>query len=623
MINIKFKKVTLHNFLCFDHSEVVLENLGYTIVSGKNNRVIDNATSNGSGKSSIFNAISYALTGETIQGLSKNIENIYANPNDCWVELDFNVNTDNFIVRRIKTPKQDLKIYVNGQNKSGKGIKESNQVLAKYLPDLTSMLLGSVIILGQGLPCKFTEGHPGARKEKLEKLTKSDYMIQSVRTKLDDRKLELSTQLREHEDTKIKAETQIKIFKQQLEATKKDIEDYNDYLVDGSIKNAVEEINKQINETLGLIGNLGIERSKLETKIEDDKKGYTTLELKYNQELENTTKPLQEQKDLSNASILSLESEINVESKRLKALDKVTDVCPTCGQKLLNVTKIDTTADWDIVDKSKTKLKALKSDYKKISLELDTTKNNILQARDKALLEIKSITEEDQTALKKVEDNINTVKLKHQSLLQEESKLSAFEANFSKLNKTKADLESKLENLNAQLVQTSSSIINDNEHLQVITNLISLTKREFRGILLENVINYINSRVKFYSQEVFNSDMLSFSLNENYIDIMYDDKYYEALSGGEKQKVDIIIQLALRDLLSSQLGINSNILVIDEIFDFLDTKGCQKILNLITNLNNIDSVFIISHHINELAISYDNEIVVEKGENGISHISSH
>lgn len=623
MINIKFKKVTLHNFLCFDHSEIVLENLGYTIVSGKNNRVIDNATSNGSGKSSIFNAISYALTGETIQGLSKNIENIYANPNDCWVELDFNVNTDNFIVRRIKTPKQDLKIYVNGQNKSGKGIKESNQVLAKYLPDLTSMLLGSVIILGQGLPCKFTEGHPGARKEKLEKLTKSDYMIQSVRTKLDDRKLELSTQLREHEDTKIKAETQIKIFKQQLDTTKKDIEDYNDYLVNGSIKNAVEEVNKQINETLGLIGNLGIERSKLETKIEENKKGYAALELKYNQELEDITKPLQEQKDISNASILSLESEINVESKRLKALDKVTDICPTCGQKLLNVTKIDTTADWDTVNKSKTKLKTLKSDYKKINLELDTAKNNILQARDKALLEIKSIMEEDQKALKKVEDNINTIKLKHQNLLQEESKLSAFEANFSKLNKTKADLESKLESLNAQLVQTSSSIINDNEHLQVITNLISLTKREFRGILLENVINYINSRVKFYSQEVFNSDMLSFSLNENYIDIMYDDKYYEALSGGEKQKVDIIIQLALRDLLSSQLGINSNILVIDEIFDFLDTKGCQKILNLITNLNNIDSVFIISHHINELAISYDNEIVVEKGENGISRISNH
>ena len=122
---------------------------------------------------------------------------------------------------------------------------------------------------------------------------------------------------------------------------------------------------------------------------------------------------------------------------------------------------------------------------------------------------------------------------------------------------------------------------------------------------------------------MFDSDALSFSLNENYIDIVYDGKYYEALSGGEKQKVDIIIQLALRDLLSSQLGITSNILVIDEIFDFLDTKGCQKILSVITSLSNIESVFIISHHINDLSISYDSELIVEKGEDGISHIIAH
>ena len=42
MINIQFKKATMHNFLCFEHSEVILDSLGYTIVSGKNNRTIDN-----------------------------------------------------------------------------------------------------------------------------------------------------------------------------------------------------------------------------------------------------------------------------------------------------------------------------------------------------------------------------------------------------------------------------------------------------------------------------------------------------------------------------------------------------------------------------------------------------
>lgn len=623
MINIKFKKVTLHNFLCFDHSEVVLEGLGYTIVSGKNNRTIDNATSNGSGKSSIFNAISYALTGETIQGLSKNIENIYADPNDCWVELDFNVNSDNFVVRRIKTPKQDLKIYINGQNKSGKGIKESGQVLARYLPDLTSMLLGSVIILGQGLPCKFTEGHPGARKEKLEKLTKSDYMIQSVRSKLDDRKLELSTQLREHEDSKIKAETEIKIFEEQLKATDANIEEYNDYLTDGSIEPAVEKIKNQLEELKTAISQTETDKKESEDSLAKLKQELADLEKDYKDKLELETKPLLEEKEKLNEESVSLHSEINVEEKRLKKLDLVTDICPTCGQKLLNVTKIDTTQDWEALKTKKATYKTLQSAYKTHICNLNALQDSITVTFNTSKEDIMSRVDDNKKTIEQYEARLTKLNTEYQNLLKEDFKLSAFKTNYSKLVKTKVDLEKKIKKLNTQLIQTESAISNDNDHLQVITNLISLTKREFRGILLENVINYINQRVKFYSQEVFNSDMLSFSLNENYIDIMYDNKYYEALSGGEKQKVDIIIQLALRDLLSSQLGINSNILVIDEIFDFLDTKGCQKILSLITNLNNIDSVFIISHHINDLSISYDNELVVEKEENGISHISSH
>ena len=102
------------------------------------------------------------------------------------------------------------------------------------------------------------------------------------------------------------------------------------------------------------------------------------------------------------------------------------------------------------------------------------------------------------------------------------------------------------------------------------------------------------------------------------INITYDNKPYENLSGGEKQKVDIIIQLALRELLSNQLNIHSNILVVDECFDNLDTIGCQKILNLISNLDDVSSVFIITHHKESLEISYDVEFIVEKNEESIS-----
>ena len=156
--------------------------------------------------------------------------------------------------------------------------------------------------------------------------------------------------------------------------------------------------------------------------------------------------------------------------------------------------------------------------------------------------------------------------------------------------------------------------------MDLIQQLITLTKREFRGVLLINIITYINSRVKKYSLEVFGTGELEFKLNDNYIDITYCNKPYENLSGGEKQKIDVIVQLALRDVLSEQLGIHSNLLVCDEIFDNLDSQGCNKILNLISGLTDIDSVFIISHHSQDLEISQDNELLVEKGEDGVSTI---
>lgn len=620
MINIQFKKATMHNFLCFEHSEVILDSLGYTIVSGKNNRTIDNAISNGSGKSSVFNAISFALTGETIQGLSKNLENIYADPTDCWVELEFNINNDNFIVRRIKTPKQDLKIYINGIDKSGKGIKESNQILTKYLPDLTSMLLGSVIILGQGLPCKFTEGHPGLRKEKLEKLTKSDYMIQSVRIRLDDRKQELALQLRAHEDTKVKLNTQINMYQQQLASVDVDLQEFNGEtsLADrlDALKHAKDNLCTDFNTQAGIVNSYETTKKELDTEYNQKKQACQGA---FDVSLEEPNKELAD----TNGEVLSLHAEIKLESNRLKKLDAVTDICPTCGQKLINVTKIDTTRDWATVREKEVVLEELNKKVKAINKKITSIKNSANKQLSDMEIEYKDnlnkIIKAQQSAKELYEELSNNLG----KATQEYIRLETLSANYDKLVKNKEKLEKTIADLKQQLKNIESQIIVDTEHTQVITNLISLAKREFRGILLENVINYINQRVSYYSKSVFDSDALSFSLNENYIDIVYDGKYYEALSGGEKQKVDIIIQLALRDLLSSQLGITSNILVIDEIFDFLDTKGCQKILSVITSLSNIESVFIISHHINDLSISYDSELIVEKGEDGISHIIAH
>ena len=150
--------------------------------------------------------------------------------------------------------------------------------------------------------------------------------------------------------------------------------------------------------------------------------------------------------------------------------------------------------------------------------------------------------------------------------------------------------------------------------------MLTIATRDFRGFLLSEIIKFIDQKAKEYCKEIFDTEEIEFKLEGNNIFIGYCGKQYENLSGGEKQKIDLIIQFSIRDMLTRYLDFSSNILVLDEIFDNLDSIGCQKVLNLISNkLTDISSIYIITHH-SDIDIPTDNELVVVKDENGISRI---
>lgn len=602
-MNIRFKRIIMNNFLCFQHEELELENLGYAVVSGINNYKIDNAKSNGSGKSSIFNAISFALTGETLQGLSNNIENVYGNKEDCWVQLILDVDGQEFSIKRIKTPKQDLKIFLDGKDISGKGIRESNLVLKNYLPDLNSTLLGSIIMLGQGLPCKFTDGHPGKRKEKLEKLTKSDYMIQLIRDKLDKRGSILRTTLREHEDLVVANRSEINVYRKQLKDINNELDALKNYN-SLDISDLIKSSNENIERLKSSIEYWKKDQLQVEADIEKLSKEQIEIIKNYNKLVKSSTKEIEDSK-------MALNVDMQILRKELK--NSLGDVCPTCGQPIPDNMRIN-------VEEKQQQLKEKEANYKELVDKENKIREQLLTDHNKNVDKNKKIL--DQLNKLKATSKANETKFSNDLLAEQQNlfKLTNLKESYNKLLTNADSINAKILKLEKLVNTTQKKIIEDKERLNINTNLISLTKREFRGVLLENIIKYIDNKVKYYSKEVFGTELLSFTLNDNYIDIIYDGKYYEALSGGEQQKVDIIIQLALRDLLNTQLGINCNMLVIDEAFDFLDTVGCQKILGLITNLSNIESVFIISHHINELQISYDTEITVVKNNSGISTI---
>ena len=622
-MNIKLQSITLHHFLSFDESTIDLSDRGFCLVSGVNRNPKDAAKSNGSGKSTIFNAISFVLTGETLQGLKTNLGNIYYN-DGCWVSLNLTIDGHEYTLLRSRDDKKygtNLKITVDGEDRSGKGIRESEEILAELLPDVTSELIGSVILIGQGMPQKFTNNSPAKRKEILEHLSKSDFMIQDLKDRVEQRSIKLSQDLRKQEDSIISLSSQKDVYNRQLEAANTELteasktvnyeEEYNVHKI------AYESYETQLKQLEGKI-----------TVKDEEYKGisleFTNLYNKRQKALDQVRAQHDEAVKEFNKERGELTSQIYALKMEIERLKSVKDVCPTCGQKIPGAIKPDTSVQ-------EGKLTALNEALKKLDEEIALDNQDFANALDSIRTEFDdniSAKQKEMTTASTELTTLNGEKNRLSNLmLGENSAMTKIktlqenhESNLARINKNIKEFSDKIKELGDELKVASDAKEELNKHLEVISKMNTFLKRDFRGFLLEDIINFISAKAKEYCSQIFGSDEIVFALNSNNIDIEYCGKDYDNLSGGEKQRVDLIIQFAIRSLLVNYLGFNSNILVLDEITDNLDSISCDKVLNFITKeLSTIESVFIISHHASELEIPCDSEIIVEKNQEGVSH----
>ena len=621
-MRITFSKLVMHNFLSYAHTEIDLTDKGYCLVSGINQCPKDNALSNGSGKSSWTSAICWALTGETIQGITQNIKNINVEEASCWVSLEFKVDRDTYKVTRYKEPKPDMKVIVNGVDKSGKGIRESEAALAEYIPDLTSNLIGSIIILGQGLPCKFSNNTPAGRKEVLEKLSKSDFMIQDLKDRLNNRNAVLLDVKRKYEDSILSSESKKSVLNTQHKTNEDkltellkphDFESEITNLQDNitTMESSVNERKKTLNESVTKVNTLN---ESLRSILNEKSKKLDSYSAEFN---------------TFNSEYLSrkykLEADIRTLDSEIKKLKSITDICPTCGQKIPGAKKPDTTEKEKDLNKLRKDLEELNSKFKVVQesyqQDITDTNNQYKKSIDDLETEIRtknSFNQKEDLDIKNIDGEILKLKAaKLKAELNKENHLKQIET----VKSTLTELDKQIEELDKAIESDKLSAQDNDSHLNVISQMLTLIKRDFRGFLLSNVISFIDAKAKEYANDIFGTNELDFKLDGNNIDIIYCNKMFESLSGGEKQKVDLIIQFAIRDMMSKYLDFSSNILVLDEITDNLDSIGCTNVLNLISSkLNDVESIFIISHHASELAIPCDSEMVVIKDRNGISSI---
>lgn len=623
-MKITFIKLEIHRFKSFDDAVIDLTSKGFTLVSGINNKVTDNASSNGSGKSSWGDAIMWALTGETSSGISRNLANINFN-SGMYVRLHFMVGNDTFIITRSKDDKElgtNLTILINGQDKSGKGIRDSEKLLSQYLPDLTPQLISSCIILGQGLPQRFTDNTPSGRKEMLEKLSKSDFMIEDIKNRLTTRKGVLSKELRNHQDALIRLESSLqtaRVSRDNAANQLASLENVDE--IDASIK----DINSLIEVRESMRSDIISQQKQVNDRLLEIQSSFTSKSTQYaldKQEIQNAQyRDESELKDVRTSLSMQM-SNIKSEISRLLSIK---DTCPTCGQHIPGVIKPDVTplqSRYDLLSKDFNtigdRLQEISSKYVEQQKSLAVEYEKSIYADKQLQSQLSSSVRELEVRRNAVDDELRKYRDTLQALLLRKGEYNLKVENCKKIINDFEDFE---KNINKDILYNKESADNISKHLEVINKITTLTTRDFRGVLLTNVINFIDRKAKEYAIEVFNTDLISFTLNNNNIDIMYDNKPVENLSGGERQKVDLIIQFSIRDMLCQFMNFSSSILILDEVFDNLDSLGVSKVLNMITRkLTDIESIYIISHHSSELDIPYDSELLIEKGEDGISRI---
>lgn len=657
---IKFNSIHIENFLSLGVVDLNLnDNSGFILVDGENHRVEDAAASNGSGKTSAFEAIIWALTGETNRGY-KDVVNCYQDDN-CKVKLTFDFKDHSWIIERSRNKKgsQDLHIWKDSHELEYKGLRDAESVLTKELPELTLNFLGSTIILGQGLPQRFTNNTPAGRKAVLEELSNADYMISHIKENIKHRQDKLSSDLRDVEDSILVQLTKLGVAKKTRENAELSLE----LLRQINISDKKLELDKLVEE--GKKTKLDYEKAQAEVSAAEENyikvsQDLSKLESAFTEHKSKLEKERLEklsiiQKDYSNRLLHETEElGPKIESVKRDLYEIKESVahkqaiisggyCKLCGQKLQSVSEKDIEEARDFIEKSKfksseleEKLEYLETKKQQINEEFKQAEISEKMCVDQSFdMQIDLLQKEFKANFQSLQESIQTaqISLKDTKFLATEinNKLLNFRSTYqlkkSEIDSYEINLKTREETLQKaiQEIKDCENFIDTfqvkkldfENRLKVVKSFDTFASRDFRGILLEDIVNQLDCNLHKYAKKVYGEPLTRFYQEGNAIGIQFDGKEYESLSGGEKQKLDVLIQLSLRDLIIQTSGIEANLVVFDEIFDALDQTGCEALLNVIMDLGL--TVYSITHR-KELNIPYDKRYVIVKESNGIAHL---
>jgi len=562
-----FSKVRWKNFLSTGNwfTEIDFTRSPNTLIIG----------TNGSGKSTILDALTFGLFGKPFRKINKPQLPNSINEKDCIVEIEFTVGKKEYkIIRGIKP--NIFEIYAEGKllNQDAAS-RDYQEVLEKNILKLNFKSFTQIVILGSASFTPFMQLSATDRRGIIEDLL--DIQIFSSMNGL------VKQKMSEIKDNNTRLKYDMDLTAEKINLQKMNIEEHKKHN-DTEIEKKKEEITKSETQMFHLnkdIVSIQKHIDVLGSKIQDH---------------ESVKK--------KSGKLVTLESKLE---SRLKKIEKEllfyeqNDNCPTCKQHIDDTFRAG---------------------------ELD--RNN--QAKGEVstgVQEIKNQYEAATKRLKDIEKIINHISEHNSEVIKHNASITAINKYVAKLNAEITELSTRKDNLEEENTKLK-------ELREQLAGLVEKQKQladekqyyEFAGILLKDtgiktkiIKQYLPIMNKLINKYLTAMDsFINFNLNENFEETIKsrhrDDFSYHNFSEGEKMRIDLAILFTWRQIAKLKNSVNTNLLILDEVFDSsLDTVGTDEFLKLMYDIGQDTNVFVISHKGDQLFDKFRSVIRFEKKNN--------
>tara|TARA_B100000524_G_scaffold182168_2_gene93849 strand:- start:929 stop:2641 length:1713 start_codon:yes stop_codon:yes gene_type:complete len=563
---ITFKNITWKNFLSTGNhpTSVSLDSDSTSLIIG----------TNGAGKSTILDALTFSLYGKSFRKINKGQLINTTNEKNCFVEIEFVVNSTEWKVERGIKP-NIFKIYRDGEelNQNSSAI-DQQKWLEQNVLKMNYKSFTQIVILGSSSFVPFMQLPTNSRREVVEDLL--DIKIFSsmndiVKGRLRFVKDEIKTLELKKDNLKDKVDMQKNFIQQIEDQSKDDIEIKNN-----SINNLMDEMSGYMKKTEYL----------------DEEVKASQLSLK---SFEGATSKLREYGNIKG----KLSQKISGIVKEHKFFTE-NRVCPTCSQDIEETFRVNRISD------SQSKAEELQKGYKEL---MDAIKNE--EERESQFQQISGDLSKLLNGITQNNSHINGCQKQIKRLEHEIQTITSQIANRNTEHE-------KLEEFRNNLQDTFEIISEKKEKITYLDFTYNLLKDGgVKTQIIKKYLPIINQQANKYLQMM--DFYINFKLDEEFTETIespiHEDFTYQSFSEGEKMRIDLALLFTWREIARMKNSVNTNLLIMDEVFDSsLDGFGTEEFLKIIRFVIKDANIFVISHK-EGLEDKFDNVIKFEKQGN--------